>query len=201
VTYWAKTELKENPMRSDLAEIDAIFRQYDEMKYLIKDFGIGLKPVSFEALEGYHEKMDKISPLYDTGYKQLDQLAPTLTTQDIIEAFEQGSRSLKGYMCDQMYRRFDPTFVPTMIQAIKDDFPVSYRFIGILTDYLSIEEMLPVIDEALKSKIYYTVDTAVGYIREKRCTQYIPQLEALTAYRAIGEFVKEVIEYLRSAKE
>jgi hypothetical protein len=201
VTYWAKTELKENLMRSDLAEIDAIFRQHDEIYYLTKDFGIGLRPVSFEALEGYSEKMKKISPIYNASFTHLHQLAPTLTVEEMIEAFEQGSRTLKGFLCGQMYNRFDPAFVPTMIQAIKDDFTGSYRFIDVLGNYLSVEAMLPVIDEALKSKIYYTVDTAVGYIREKRCTQYIPQLEALTAHRAIGEFVKETIEYLRSAKE
>lgn len=188
-------------MRSDFAEIDAIFRQHDEIYYLTKDFGIGLRPVSFEALKEHSDTLKKITPIYDASFTHLYQLAPTLTVEEMIEAFEQGSRTLKGFLCWQMYSRFDPAFIPVMIQAIYDDFDGSYRFIGSLADHLSVEEMLPVIDEALKSKIYYTVDTAVAYIRKKRCTQYIPQLEALTAHRAIGEYVKEAIEYLRSAKE
>jgi hypothetical protein len=126
----------------------------------------------------------------------LSQLSP----EEIAEAYRLSSRILRGYIGGQMYGNFDEAYIPTMMDAIKQDHDGAYLFLGALGKNLSRQEFIPIILSALDAASSRTVDTALAFAKNLHVVEASPKVLELTKSENsyLAKFARETLRSLEA---
>ncbi|MCL4253152.1 MAG: hypothetical protein KJ043_05170, partial [Anaerolineae bacterium] len=73
-------------------------------------------------------------------------------------------------------------YAETMIEAIKNDDPISYLFMGALYHYMKLDDFRKIILIALNQRNRRTLDTAMAFAEQLGMKEAIPLIERLTTH-------------------
>lgn len=166
---------------------------------------------SKSELENYHQESikdhEKIQKIYNKAGNMLREVVPTLSPEEVIEGYKEGSillhRALSGFMCDTRY--FHEKYIPIMIEAIQEDkSPTIYLFLLCLARKLPKEEIVPLVIRGLDSQDPRTRDTALRIVDSMMIREAIPKVREVTLdpEQRIREQARDVLDrFIQRKKE
>lgn len=185
-------------MNKNLIEIDELHKQ-------IEKYFVHTEPKTKTELEiidqEFLENNSEILKIYNKAIDMLREVTPTLTPEEVIEGYKEGSillhMGLSGFMVNPGH--FHEKYLPIMIEAIQEDkSPVIYKFLVYLSQNLSKDEILPLVLKGLESHNPRMRDSALGIVRREKLFETIPKVRILVndPEHLVADYAKKVLEYL-----
>lgn len=173
------THLGDEYMNPKLEEVDQLYQQIEW--YFEPDL-LDPKVRIDEVQRGKEKEKDKLYQIYNQAANKIDEVAPTLSPDEIIDGFLHASkilhRNLSGYMISK--ELFDEAFIPVMIQAIKDDNSQPlYGFLLTLSKILDEAKVIELVSIGLNSQYYRMKITACGIAERNKFVQFAAKIRRL----------------------
>lgn len=162
------------------AELQNINRMYIEVEYYFYP-----APGFFDSeINGstYLQRKKELEPLYQSARKELYRIAPSLTTGEIIQAYQEGCRLLQANISGLMVESFRREYIPIMIQAIKDNHGhTAHMFLRTLSVNASDlrSELTPLILVSLSSQFLSIKEAALSAAFQLRLTEALPTIKRM----------------------
>jgi hypothetical protein len=147
-------------MNNKLKEINDLYLKIQDL-YLDVPSEKWHSPTPLEEAELFN-RQDEYSNIYNLAIKKFNDVAATLSPEDVIEGYKHGckllQRNLSGHMC--LY--FDDAYIPVMVSSIKkNELHTSFLFLQELADRLG-KKVAPLVAEALTSGAGPVRETALS---------------------------------------
>jgi hypothetical protein len=140
-----------------LQEINDLYLQIQDT------YGLRYKVLSPEETVIFIQYQERDTHIYQIAIAKFNDIAPSLSSVEIIEAYAEACPLLRANLGGYMYLHFKKDYIPTMKKAIENDEEVSYLFLGALCKHLGHESASSVL-KALESKYSRTKDTALAFV-------------------------------------
>lgn len=182
-------------MNPSLKEINAIYLQ-------IQDY-IDPSPEYFDQITD-EQKLDFIhkrkeySQLYENTSRALKALLDRLSSEDIVEGYQQGCRMLQIGLAGHMFRHFNEIYIPLMIDAVKKDerhtAPIFLRTLSLNVKDRDQIGLLAL--TSLNSKWSSVLDAALAVIYDLRIVAALPKITDLAndPNTATAELAKNILD-------
>jgi hypothetical protein len=122
-------------VNSSLAEINALYLQIEPLFDPSSDLMQSLEHLSDDDLRNIQETKNDVLPIYRTALAMAQSLIPSLTPDEIIEGYQEGSRLLQRNLSGYMGVQWQVEYIPVMIAAIEQDHDhTAWIFLHILAD-------------------------------------------------------------------
>ena len=187
-------------MHPELAKIDEIYRSIEDVVLL--DSIEYLKSLSQEELTNYSKARNAASKILTDTVNRSFTIIQNLTSAEIVEAYPKAGVILKKNLGGYMYFYFHETFIPTMINGIKNGDSSAYLFLGRLSEHLPRPDLISLLRTALYLKERRLRDTALGLVEQLKITELISEVQQLEANTDINisEQAKRVRVVLENEK-
>jgi len=182
-------------MNEKLAEIDAKLRFIEsfDLDNWRKDELTEMDAEERQAIiEADSSAKKELPPLYE----QLGELSPSLTEGDVIEAYRESGKTLRGWLAYYIYEHFNENYIPTVKYAVEQDHQSAHRLFAKLPP--DSDENIAIIEQALNSQWYMNVDTALAFVKVAKLIQLREQVERLLHHQlpSVASYAREVLEEL-----
>lgn len=164
-------------MHTELVKIYEIYRSIEDVVLL--DSIEYLKSLSQEELAYYGKSRNAASKILTDTVNRSFTIIQNLTVAEIIEAYTEAGIILKKNLGGYMYSYFHETFIPTMINGIKNGDSSAYLFLGRLSEHLPRPDLIALIKTALYLKERRLRETALGLIEQLKITELISEVHRL----------------------
>lgn len=164
-------------MHPELAKIDEIYRSIEGV-VLPKSIDF-LKSLSEEELTNYAKARNTASKILTDTVNRSFTIIEGLTVEEIVEAYTEAGIILKKNLGGYMYSYFHETFIPTMMNGIKNGDSSAYLFLGRLSEHLPRPNLISLIRTALYLKERRLRDTALGLVEQLKITELISEVQQL----------------------
>lgn len=132
-----------------------------------------------EQLEDWNKMRNEYSRIYDLGAEKSVLIAPDLSPEEIVEGYQQGCKLLQRNLSGRMSQHFDRLYIPTMVQAIKNnETHTAFIFLPALAEHLG-KEVGPIVLEALDSKSPIIRERALSAADHIKLLEAAPKIKAM----------------------
>jgi hypothetical protein len=137
-------------MNEKLREINELYLQiWGSYMDISRDEWFNPSPEERAEFADYFEENSRI---YNLVIEKFNALSPDLSPAEILEGYQQGCKLLQRNLSGDMCQNFDIAYIPTMIQAIKNnETHTAFMFLPVLADHMG-KEIAPIVMEALDSE-------------------------------------------------
>lgn len=132
-----------------------------------------------EAQGEFANHLNEYSRIYNLALEKFRIIAPNLSPAEIIEGYQQGCRLLQCNLSGDMCQNFDTVYIPTMVQAIKNnETHTSHMFLQALADQLG-KEISPIVIETLNSESALMRETALSVAEQIKLLEAAPKIRMM----------------------
>lgn len=148
-------------MHPKLQEVDTIYRTVEPFFYSDKE-----NKNAPHSIDNIHDPdtTERMSLKYQYAIEQFQHIAATLSEQELIEAYMQGSKLLQMNISGCMARNFTDAYIPLMINALRfGHIHTSRTFIFMLARELThtreafLQEILQHSEQAIRIEAIYNI--------------------------------------------
>ncbi len=130
----------------------------------------------------YMQRKKELEPLYQSARKEFYEMSSSLTTEEIIQAYQEGCRLLQANISGLMMEPFKREYIQTMIQAIKDNHGhtahIFLRSLSVNASDLRFE-LPPLVLASLNSQYISTKEAALSAAFHLRLAEALPIIKGI----------------------
>ena len=149
-----------------------------------------------EAIEWMKNRKKSVL-LYKTAIGKFVTIADSLSPNELISAYQEGSSILRANITGYVCRYFDRVYVPMMLQAIREDHEAGFMFLRALhrNQAAGIQSVAL---NALASAFPRTREAALGIVYDDNILEAIPKVVEMTqdSDPEIAAFAKKCLQRL-----